>query len=216
MALLDLLLPPACAACGRFGTRLCASCLDEFRPPARPDERFVVPDAGVVIGEDLELALAAFAHAGALRTVLGRMKYAGAARVAAHLAAAALPAFARLLAVSGPAALVPVPLHDARRRERGFNQAALIAEAIGRETGLPVVESLRRDRATVRQHGLGRTARLANLAGAFRHVGETRPPRVVILVDDILTTSATLEACATVLRAAGTERVFGFAVAREV
>lgn len=176
----------------------------------------MVPDPGVVLGEDLELALAGLAYAGSLRAVLGRVKYAGASRVAALVALAARPAFDRLLAVSGPAALVPVPLHDVRRRERGFNQAALIAAALGRAAGLPVLELLRRDRATARQHGLGRAARLANLAGAFGYSGAGPAPRAVIVIDDILTTSATLESCATVLRAAGSEHVYGFAVAREV
>lgn len=216
MALLDLLLPPACAACGRFGSPLCAACLAEFRPPSRPDERFVVADAGIVLGEHLELAVAAFAYAGPVRAVLQRVKYTGAARVAGLAGAAALPAFVALLAVAGAAALVPVPLHDARRRERGYNQAALIAASLGRETGLEVRDLLRRERATARQHGLGRAARLQNLAGAFRHVGGAAPPGSVILVDDILTTSATLESCATVLRAAGAEHVYGFAVAKEV
>ena len=216
MALLDVLIPPACGACGRFGSHLCAACLADFRPPGSPDERFVVADAGVVVGEDLELALAAFAYGGSLRAILGRVKYAGASRVAALVAGAALPAFVRLLAVSGPATLVPVPLHDARRRERGFNQAELIAAVIGRDAHLPVLDVLRRERATARQHGLGRAARLGNLAGAFRYAGAGPPPRAVIVVDDILTTSATLESCATVLRAAGSERVYGFAVAREI
>lgn len=215
MALLDLLLPPACAACGRFGSQLCVTCLADFRPPSGPAELFVLPDAGIVIGEHVELAIAAFAYAGALRSVLGRVKYAGASRVAALLAAAALPALLRLIALTGPATLVPVPLHEERRRERGFNQAALIAAALGSESGLPVLELLRRERATARQHGLDRAARLANLAGAFRYVGQS-PRRVIILVDDILTTSATLESCAAVLRATGSERVHGFAVAREV
>ncbi len=176
----------------------------------------MVPDPGIVIGDDLELAVAAFAYAGALRSVLQRVKYAGAARVAGLLASAAMPAFARLLAVSGPARLVPVPLHAARQRERGFNQAALIAVSIAREARVPVAELLRRERATTRQHGLGRAARVANLAAAFRYVGDAPPPPVVIVVDDILTTSATLESCAVVLRAAGSQHVFGFSVAREI
>ena len=73
-----------------------------------------------------------------------------------------------------------------------------------------------RQRATSQQHRLDRAARLRNLRDAFAVLADARPPPVAILVDDILTTSATLEACAAVLRAAGTTRVLGFAVAREV
>jgi ComF family protein len=217
MAILDLVLPPACAGCGAFGTLLCDRCRSAFRPPSDPLDRFVASDAGIVIGEHLELAVAAFAYAGEIRSVLGRVKYAGAARVSEGLATAAAPALRRVLSVSGPATLVPVPLHPARQRERGFNQASLLADAFARLTGLPRADLLGRDRATLRQHGLDRASRVRNLAGAFRAVaGSETPPHAVIVVDDILTTSATMESCAAVLRAAGTERVYGFAVAREV
>ena len=92
----------------------------------------MAPDAGVVIGETLTLAISALAYEGPVRRALGRLKYAGAARVAGPLATASLPAFDRLLAISGPASLVPVPVHLERRRTRGYNQAALIAEALAR------------------------------------------------------------------------------------
>lgn len=216
MGLLDTLLPPACAGCGRFGLLLCDACRAAFRPPSDPGDRFVAADAGTVIGEQVILAVAAFAYEGPLRKVLQRMKYAGAARVAAELAEASLPALRRLLAISGPAELVPVPLHPERERERGFNQAALLADALSRRAGLPARRLLMRERATARQHELDRAARLKNLAGAFRVAGDPLPPRVVIVVDDILTTSATMEVCAGVLRAAGCERAYGFAIAREV
>jgi ComF family protein len=216
MAILDLVLPPACAGCGGFGALLCERCRSAFRPPADPADRFVAADAGIVVGDHLELAVAAFAYEGELRSVLGRVKYAGAARVSEHLAAAAEPAFRRVLGVSGPVTLVPVPLHPARQRERGFNQAALLADAFARLTALPRADLLVRDRATVRQHGLDRASRVRNLAGAFQAVARAEMPRAVIVVDDILTTSATMESCAAVLRAAGAERVYGFAIAREV
>lgn len=211
-----MLLPPACAGCGRFGVGLCADCVAAFHAPGGADERFLVADPAVVVGEHLVLAVAAFAYDGALRNVLQRVKYASAARVTSALAAAALPSFIALAAISGPATLVPVPLHRERRRERGFNQAALIARAVARQTGLPMREILVRDRATTRQHGLDRAGRLRNLAGAFRHEPREPVAESVIVVDDILTTSATMEACAAVLRAAGSARVHGFAIAREV
>ncbi|MEP7081847.1 MAG: ComF family protein [Chloroflexota bacterium] len=216
MGLLDTLLPPACAGCGRFGVLLCDACRATFRPPSDPGDRFVAADAGAVIGERVILAIAAFTYEGPLRKILQRMKYAGAARVAGELAAAALPALRTLLAISGPAALVPVPLHPVRERERGFNQAALLADALSRRATVPVQPLLVRGRATTKQHELDRAARLRNLAGAFHVVDGARPPPAVIVVDDILTTSATMEVCAGALLAAGCERAYGFAVAREV
>lgn len=216
MALLDIVLPPACAGCGRFGVLLCARCLADFRPPADPSARLVVADAGVVVGEHVIAAVAAFAYHGAIRRVLQRVKYGGTARVAAALARASLPALRVLLAVSGPATLVPVPLHPTRLRERGFNQAALLAEALADGAAVPTRDLLVRHRATAKQHGLDRTARIVNLAAAFGVADEATTPPTVIIVDDILTTSATMESCAIVLRAAGCQRVYGFALAREV
>jgi ComF family protein len=214
MGILDVVLPPACAGCGRAGSLLCARCLASLRAPSQPEDRFVAADAGVVIGAQLAVALAAFAYEGTLRRALAALKYTGAARLAPILAQTAGPAFGRLLDVAGPAALVPVPVHAERRRERGYNQAELVARALGRRASLATVLALRRVRPTTKQHRLDRAARLRNLRDAFAASG--RAPPVAILVDDIITTAATLEACASVLREAGSREVYGFAVAREV
>jgi ComF family protein len=112
--------------------------------------------------------------------------------------------------------LVPVPVHPARRRARGYNQAALLAAELGSRASLTVEDILVRSRETARQHGLGRAARLQNLRGAFDARRAPPPGVTAVLVDDILTTAATLEACAEVLRGRGAARVLGFAVAREV
>jgi ComF family protein len=216
MAIIDLLLPPACAGCGRYGGALCAACRRTLRPALLPAERFLAPDPGIVIGDALELAVAAFAYEGALRRALSRLKYGGAARLAAPLASAALPALWSVLALIGPAQLVPVPVHEIRLRQRGYNQAGLIAASLGTHAGGDVADLLVRQRPTTQQHRLDRAARLRNLRDAFALQGAAGPPPAVILVDDILTTSATLEACAAILRAHGTRRIMGFAVAREV
>lgn len=216
MGLLQILLPDACAGCGRYGELLCVACLASLRSAEAGADRFAAADPGIVIGDAMELAMAAFIHAGTTRRVLQRLKYGGAGRLAAPLARAAVPALRTLTIQSGPAPLVPVPVHATRRRQRGYNQAELLAAEMGRLTELPVLDLLQRHRPTVRQHGLGRAARLHNLRGALGIRGAAPVPAVVILVDDILTTSATLEACAETLRRHGASRVFGFAVAREV
>jgi ComF family protein len=177
----------------------------------------VAPDAGVVLGDALILAIAAFTHEGPVRRALAALKYTGASRLAAMLAGVAAPALEPLVLISGPAVLVPVPVHRDRLRERGYNQAQLIANALGRHAALPCANLLDRVRPTTKQHRLDRAARLANLREAFAlRSGLELVPATVILVDDILTTTATLEACASVLRDAGVEAVYGFAVAREV
>jgi ComF family protein len=213
-ALLDLLMPPACVACGRSGALMCHRCLSGLQAAPRPADAFLAPDAGTVVGEALSLALAAFAYSGPMRRALAALKYTGASRLAPILARAAVPAACRLVAISGPATLVPVPVHRERRRARGYNQAELLAREVAKNSSLPVADLLARVRPTTKQHRLNRVARLHNLRGAFAATG--RSPPAVILVDDIITTTATLEACASVLREAGADAVYGFAIAREI
>lgn len=214
--MLDLLLPPACAGCGRSGALLCRRCLGAFEPPFHFEDRFVAPDAGVVLGDPLTLAVAAFAYRGPVRRSLAALKYTGASRLAPVLAATAVPAFERLGSISGGGVLVPVPVHRDRLRERGYNQTELIARALGKEVGQSVAALLERTRATTRQHRLDRAARLANLRDAFRVRARAPVPTVAIVVDDIITTTATMAACASVLLDAGVDAVYGFAVAREL
>jgi len=175
-----------------------------------------MPDAGVVVGESLRIAVAAFAYTGPMRSALAALKYGGARRLAPILAEAARSTLHQLLLVTGEAVvLVPVPVHSERLAQRGYNQAELLARELGHRADLPVQPALDRIRPTTNQHRLNRVARLMNLRGAFTcRLAST--PRTVILVDDIITTTATLEACASVLLSAGTESVYGFAIAREV
>src|SRR5688572_27674399 len=158
MALVDLFLPPACAGCGRYGADLCGSCLASFRPASDPRDRFLAADPGIVVGDELELAIAAFAYEGAVRRALSRLKYGGAARLATPLVDAALPVLRRLLLLTGPAHLMPVPIHAERLRQRGYNQAALLARAFARQTEAPVADLLLRRRPTTQQHRLDRAA----------------------------------------------------------
>lgn len=176
----------------------------------------MAPDAAVVLGDALVLGIAAFVHAGPMRRALAALKYTGVARLAPILADAALPALETLMRVSGPATLVPVPVHDERRRERGYDQAELIARALARQSGAPCELLLERIRPTTKQHRLDRAGRLANLRDAFRVPPGVAVAPTVIVVDDIVTTTATLEVCAAALRDAGCDRVYGLALAREV
>jgi predicted amidophosphoribosyltransferase len=126
--------------------------------------------------------------------------------MAAQIAAQAPP---RLLA---GATLVPVPLHPARRRTRGFDQTRLLTEAVGRRAGRPVAACLRRGGPATRQLGARRARRL--LPGRIVvSLGEPAP-ELAALVDDVHTTGATLDACARVLRAGGAREVVCLTYAR--
>ena len=217
MSLLNVLLPPACAGCGTFGHRLCPRYRASFRPASDPDTRFFAADTGIVIGTHFRTARAAFVYEGSVRRALQKLKYGGVARLAEPLADAALPTLHELIAESAATLLVPVPVHAVRQRERGYNQAELLASRLARRTGLPVANLLVRTRPTVKQHTLDRAGRLRNLASAFElRPNATSSHTVVIVVDDIMTTSATLETCAAVLLSGGVREVYGLAIAREV
>jgi predicted amidophosphoribosyltransferase len=148
---------------------------------------------------------------GAARGVVHALKFRGALGLA-DLMAAQMVATAPAGLLAEGVALVPVPTPDARRRRRGFDHAARLAVAIGARTGLEVVRCLRRSGAAPRQAGARRRARLARGRVQVGVCGPV-PPRVV-LVDDVHTTGATLEACARVLRADGAREVSALAYAR--
>jgi ComF family protein len=150
-------------------------------------------------------------YEGSLKTVLHALKYRGRRRLATRLAEALLDEPSARALLSGEALLVAVPLHPRRLRERGFNQSELIARALGRSTGLPVV----RKKDTIAQTGLSASGRRRNVAGAFT----VRQPwavagRTVVLIDDVLTTGATVRACAAALRDAGPCAIRVLTVAR--
>jgi len=139
---------------------------------------------------------------GPARALVHALKYSG-RRGAADALVSAAAADARAAASAGVDALVPVPLHPSRRRERGFNQAEVLARGLAGVLGVPVAEGcLARTRPTRTQTGLDRRERAVNVRGAF----EAAPPPGtgrVLLVDDVVTTGATLSEAAGALAAAG-------------
>ena len=218
-AALDLAFPAACAGCGREGQPLCATC----RPAldARLELRGGTP---IGLPADLPAPLLQLEwcapFAGPVRAALHELKYAGERRLARPLGEAVARRWDRF--GQGADLVVPVPVHAERERQRGYDQAALIAEVAASSLGLPSVRALVRDRATVAQFELGRDERSTNVTGAFRArdaaTGEASRAvagRWVLLVDDVVTTGATLAACAVALEEAGAIAVSAIAVARE-
>lgn len=144
-------------------------------------------------------------YQGTLRLLVHELKFRGRRRVAQRVAEELLASEEVRATLAGVHVLVPVPLHPRRRRERGFNQSGLLARALARPLGLRVAEdALARREDTPPQTGLTAAQRRANVARAF--VVRRRPAvagRIVVLVDDVLTTGATARACARALTAAG-------------
>jgi ComF family protein len=147
------------------------------------------------------------AYSGPARNLVSALKFRGAFRVADAMAAqiAANSPHGLLVGVT----LVPVPLHPRRLRSRGYNQAAAIAEALGERAQLPLADCLVREGPAVTQVGRHREQRRAGPAGVIR--ARSAVPARVLLVDDVVTTGATLAACQKTLREAGTSE-FGAVV----
>jgi ComF family protein len=148
-------------------------------------------------------------YEGTLRLLVHELKFRGRRRVAERVAEELLATSDVQATLTGAHVLVPVPLHPKRRRERGFNQSWLLARALARPLGLRVAEdALARRQDTPPQTGLTAAQRRANVARAF--VVRRRSAvagRIVVLVDDVLTTGATARACARALMAAGAAEV---------
>ena len=224
-ALYDFVLPPRCAVCGRDGAILCAPCAADF-PPASPPRcpRCWSPqpqplppqalcDRCTPDPPPLRSLRAACIFDGAARHAVHAVKYQSlSATVAPMLAAADLPALAPDLDL-----VTAVPMPGRRRRRRGHNQAELFARALAAPRGLPVdAAALRRRRGTpqqARQPHLA--ARRANVRDAFRADPARVRGRTVLVVDDVTTSGATLNACAAALLAAGAIAVDGWAFCRE-
>jgi len=213
--LLDLAFPAVCVGCGGEGTALCGPCGRELAV------REGIP-AGTPVGmpSDVPLPLVQLEwcapYGGLVRDALHALKYRGEQRLAGPLGAAAAARW-REAAIGGDL-LVHVPVHPARRAARGYDQAELLARAAAAALGRPAVPALRRQRATLPQYELGRDRRAANVAAAFtvdpaRRAGVVG--RWIVLVDDVVTTGATLVACAETLLGAGAIAVSAVTVARE-
>jgi ComF family protein len=210
---LDAALPANCVGCGTEGLPLCGGCA------GRLDARLHAP-AGVAIGLPgdlpaplLQLEWCAPFHA-TIRDALHAIKYSGEQRLAEPLGRAIARRWARVGV--GADLVTHVPVHTDRARHRGYDQAELIARVGARHLGLPHAPLLARRRATAAQFDLDRGDRAANVEGAFA-VATTADlrGRWVLLIDDVVTTGATLAACATALEAAGALATSAITVARE-
>jgi ComF family protein len=232
--------PTNCLLCEReltepWGASICRACWESLQPLTGPCcERCGLPFASLraedfvesLCGQcrqgeqEFDIARSYGLYTGNLRKAILHLKFHRREHLAIRLGALmALPFEA--LSAADSAIVAPVPLHPSRRRQRGFNQAELLARGLvrrlrGEKRGLQLVAgSLRRIRPTLPQVGLSVSARRENVSGVF---SVARPEQVrnrpVVLVDDVMTTGATLSACATALKRAGASRVLALSLAR--
>lgn len=203
MSLSDVVLPRRCAGCRAPGEWLCTACRDGCEP------ELLRPAPGLP-------ARAAGTFAGPLREALHAFKYGGGHGLASELGVLVARLVATDLATGTPLdAIVPVPLHRGRLRERGYDQALLLGERIAGSCGLPLLPALHRIRRTGPQVALDRAARAANLGGAFVGIAGSLRGLHVGLVDDVITTGATLRSAAAAARACGARSVRAYVVASD-
>ncbi len=214
--LIELLAPASCVGCGREGDWLCADCLRN---------RVIVPEPACYRCEKLTSdgsTCNGCREAGGLLRVASGGLYRGpvkelirvlkfkrgrsASRVAARLI------LAQLGDTAGIDVVTAVPISPSRYRERGYNQSQLIAKLIARQIGVPYRSTLMRS-TSAHQVGRSRSERLAMVQGSFRAIRRQDGQRILV-VDDVLTTGATLAECTAVLSAAGAASVQGATVAR--
>jgi ComF family protein len=196
--LLAVVFPMVCPGCGRRGEPLCAACAGSLQ---------AAPDAPVPRGVDAWVA--PFAYAGVVREVVARVKYRDAHCAVTWLARAMAGAVEVTVREAGVDVVTWAPTTVARRRQRGFDHAELLARSVARGLSVPARSLLRREPGPP-QTGLAAAAR--RRGPVFAAAGRT--PRSVLLVDDVATTGATLAAAAAALRGAGAQRVVAVTAAR--
>ncbi len=234
-AITGLFVPDACASCGgglpRGGAgQLCATCGDRIERVVAPWCTVCgVPSSADLSGHKAGICLRscgprAFDEArsyglqtGLLRDLITRLKYGQELALGEPLGRLVFAGAQEHFVVQDYEAVVPVPLHPTRQRERGFNQAFLIARPLAREARIPIVHALQRNVATTPQVGQSGESRPINVRGAFSlspRAKEKVGKRNVLLIDDVMTTGSTAHEAARVLKRAGATRVDVITLAR--
>ena len=221
---LNLLFPQWCVGCGKEGDFICYSCrrsLPRIMPPlcprcGRPQASGILCPGCVGWQAEIDGIRSPFRFDGVMRQAIYQLKY-------RNLRALVVP-LAKLLhdylgtnPMPGEA-VVPVPLHQKRLRERGYNQSSLLARELGKLINLPVVDGclIRLRHAPPQARTSTVDERRSNVAGAFTCRDQRLQDKQVLLVDDVSTSGATLDACAGALKAAGATSVWGLVLAREI
>lgn len=225
--LVDALFPRRCPVCGGIvlpkGRLICPSCLKELSfvksPSCKKCGKEVMSDTIEYCRDctrhqrSFEYGVALFNYNDAAKSSMAAVKYKNKREYLDFYADAAVRVLGKRLLAMEAGVLVPVPVHPARLRKRGFNQAEVLAEKMAEGLGIPVCpDLLKRTKKTEAQKGLDPAGRLKNLEKAFAAGTVPEGVESVLLVDDIYTTGSTVEACARTLLRAGIKKVYFFSV----
>ena len=220
----DFLFPKWCVGCGKEGELICYSCrylLPRIMPPlcprcGKPQPSGILCPSCVGWQAKIDGIRSPFRFDGVMRQAIHQLKYRNLRALAAPLAKL-LNDYLNTNPVPREV-LVPVPLHQKRLRERGYNQSSLLAQELGKLINLPVVDDclMRQRHAPPQARTLTLDERRSNVADAFTCRNHRLRHKQVLLIDDVSTSGATLDACAMALKAAGATSVWGLVLAREI
>jgi len=213
--LLNFIFPNQCASCGKLlpadnEDRVCQNCLGRIIYLNRP----------IDIKLSLERIWSVGVYSDVLKELIHQFKYRDKKYLAKPLGRLLVDFVVRYLNRESFDYIIPVPLHRAREKKRGYNQAELLAQVVGEAIGKPVLTNLlERTRKTKPQFGLEREERFENISGAFQISarGNANHPQIagrrILLLDDLATTGATLDECSKTLKKAGADEVYGLVLA---
>ncbi len=212
--ILNLLFPIECLGCGREGSWLCQDCSRrlQFEDSRKGDDkarknRLKAPALDkIYIAGDYDDAL--------LANMIKKFKYHFVTALGQPLADFLSLYWSGQLALTDIPLVIPIPLSEKRRRWRGFNQAEILAREFAVNFSYPLTNGLKRIKHGRPQASLSETERLKNLAGAFDYAGPDLTGRTIILIDDVITTGATLNEAALALRAKGAKIIYGLVLAK--
>lgn len=228
--ILDILFPRCCPVCGELieeKQHICDICQGKLSYVTEPS---CMKCGKQLITEEQEYCFdctkrkhsynrgfAVFNYDDAMKKLIGDFKFRNKREYAGFLVDEAVKRHCGHIRAAAPDAIVPVPIHPTKRWYRGYNQAELLADGIGRQLSIPVLKDLLvRDRKTLPQKTLNDIERLQNLQKAFsfsnecceRYLRNGNILKSILLVDDIYTTGSTMEACTSILKAHGIEKVY--------